>query len=189
MAFSRTIHEIQTHTQSAQILTPADHTSTPPASQQTAAERKDATRLRKAASKAIHDAHREYDKATAAAALNKTRQGTRFKVGDFVAVYYPPDATKSRRAKKHLYQWQGPCRVETVLDSNIYAVRHVHTQRTFTRSIVNLRPWTTPINASLFQKALAADPHPPRVGEIVAARDDEDPTSTTWQLSRRKKKT
>jgi len=89
--------------------------------------------------------HADQRRAATARTLNKKgRSKVTFKKGDLVKVFLPPNQAEAKarnRKVKHLLSWRGPCRVVDLLSPTVYRVRHVHTKRMYTRSVMNVSAW------------------------------------------------
>jgi hypothetical protein len=121
--------------------------------------------------------HAAYLQKTTEDRLNDYGTPTHFDVGDKVKIYMPPthaQITRTGRRAKHIVAWRGPCHITKVLSASAYEMVEDCSQRTFQRTIVNIRPFKAtrhppPPHHDLLS-TLAMEP-----GTILAIRDN--PTS------------
>jgi hypothetical protein len=105
--------------------------------------------------------------------LNQYGTPTHFHLGDRVKIYVPPthnQVQRTGRRSNHIVAWRGPCRVTKVLSQTAYEMVEECSNRTFQRTLVNIRPFRA-----------TNDPPPPHhdllsaakllPGTIVAVRD------------------
>ena len=99
--------------------------------------------------------HRDFYQKSQLERLNaKGHKAKLHKVGDRVAIYFPPSAdtvAKRGRKAKHCDQYRGPCEITALIGKKAYAVRHIATGRTYKRSLLNVLPY----------KARSQEPAPP----------------------------
>jgi transposase InsO family protein len=105
--------------------------------------------------------------------LNQYGTPTHFHLGDRVKIYVPPthnQVQRTGRRSNHIVAWRGPCRITKVLSETAYEMVEECSNRTFQRTLVNIRPFRA-----------TNDPPPPHhdllsaakllPGTIVAVRD------------------
>ncbi len=120
--------------------------------------------------------HTSYMQATTQERLNQQGTPTSFQLNDRVKIYVPPthaQIVRTGRRAKHIVAWRGPCRITQVLSPVTYEMVEERSNRTFQRTLVNIRPY----RASRAQPP----PHhdmlslaPLQPGTIVAVRRTED---------------
>ena len=129
-----------------------------------------------------HD-HQRYLKETTAERLNMHGIPATFAVGSRVKIYVPPTQTQldlTGRRAKHITAWRGPCTVTAQLSDTAYSVTEDCSNRTFERTITNIRPF----RSTLTPPAPHHDPltaNPPTPGTLVVIRDTPD---SRWHVAR-----
>jgi len=91
-------------------------------------------------------AHRTFMQQTTRERLDKHGVPATFAVGDKVKIYVPPTQTQldaTGRRAKHIVAWRGPCTITEVLTPPHQGYKMVEdrSNRTFARTIVNIRPY------------------------------------------------
>jgi transposase InsO family protein len=121
-------------------------------------------------------AHHTYMQKTTQERLNQQGNPTSFQLNDRVKIYVPPtnaQLLRTGRRAKHIVAWRGPCRITQVLSPVTYEMVEECSNRTFQRTLVNIRPFRasrTPPPPHHDMLSLAPlDP-----GTIVAVRRTED---------------
>jgi hypothetical protein len=108
--------------------------------------------------------------------LNQQGNPTSFQLNDRVKIYVPPtnaQLLRTGRRAKHIVAWRGPCRITQVLSPVTYEMVEECSNRTFQRTLVNIRPFRAPRTPPPpHHDMLSLAPLDP--GTIVAVRRTED---------------
>jgi len=123
-------------------------------------------------------AHRDYMQQTTQDRLNKNGVPATFAIGDRVKIYVPPTQTQldaTGRRASHITAWRGPCTISAVLPppQTGYSMIEDRTNRTFHRTIINIRPYRATRDAPLPHHDLLAD-GPLLANQLIAIRDTPD---------------
>jgi hypothetical protein len=88
--------------------------------------------------------HTTFMQQTTKERLNKQGNSTSFKLHDRVKIYVPPmhaQLLRTGRLSNHIGAWRGPCRIAKVLSPVTYEMIEECSNRTFQRTLVNIRPF------------------------------------------------
>jgi transposase InsO family protein len=89
-------------------------------------------------------AHNSYMQKTTQECLNQQGTPTTFQLNDRVKIYVPPthaQIVRTGRRANHIVAWRGPCRITQVLSPVAYEMVEECSNRTFQRTLVNIRPY------------------------------------------------